>query len=268
MAIHPTAIVHQDAVIGENVEIGPYSVIEQDVKIGDNCYIDAHVKISRYTTMGDRCRVYYGALVGEEPQDHRFYPGIVSYTEIGSDTVIREYATIHRPPFEEQKTVIGNHCLLMGFVHIAHDVVLADHVTIANNSILAGHIQVEEGAVISGHVLIHQFCKIGKLAMVGPDIKIIQDVPPFCLVGDNGFVYGPNVVGLRRAGMTGEQRKSIRSAIKTFFFKGLSANNACEEIEKEAPTPEVNHFVNFVKASTRGILPGKPSKNTSTKEDN
>lgn len=268
MAIHATAIVHPEAVIGENVEIGPYSVVEQDVTIGDNCYIDAHVKISRYTTMGDRCRVYYGALVGEEPQDHRFYPGIVSYTEIGSDTVIREYVTVHRPPFEEQKTVIGNHCLLMGFVHIAHDVVLADHVTIANNTILAGHIQVEEGAVISGHVLIHQFCKIGRLAMVGPDIKVIQDIPPYCLVGDNGFVYGPNVVGLRRAGMTRSQRKAIRSAIKTFFFKDLNANNACAEIEENDPTAEVSHFVNFIKASTRGILPGKPAKASVTKEDN
>ena len=268
MTIHPTAIIHPEAIIGANAEIGPYSIIEQDVKIGDNCFIDAHVKISRYTTMGDRCRVYYGALVGEEPQDHRFYPGIVSYTEIGSDTVIREYATIHRPPFEEQKTIIGNHCLIMGFVHIAHDVVLADHVTIANNSILAGHIQVEEGAVISGHVLIHQFCKIGRLAMVGPSLKIIQDVPPYCLVGDNGFVYGPNVVGLRRAGLTGVQRKSIRSAIKTFFFKDLNTNNACAEIESADSTPEVELFINFIKASTRGILPGKPSKSTSAKEDN
>jgi UDP-N-acetylglucosamine acyltransferase len=260
MAIHPTAIVHPEAIIGENVEIGPYSVIEKDVKIGDNCSIDAHVKISRYTTMGDRCRVYFGALVGEEPQDHRFYPGIVSYTEIGSDTVIREYVTIHRPPFEEQKTVIGNHCLLMGFVHIAHDVVLADHVTIANNTILAGHIHVEDGAVISGHVLIHQFCKIGKLAMVGPGIKITQDVPPFCLVGDKGVVFGPNVVGLRRAGLTSDQRNAIRNAIKTLFFKGLNTKNACTEIEAGVSTPEVEHFIAFIKASTRGILPGKESK--------
>ena len=267
MAIHATAIIHPEAIIGQNVEIGPYSVIEQDVTIGDNCYIDAHVKISRYTTMGDRCRIYYGALVGEEPQDHRFYAGIVSYTEIGSDTVVREYVTIHRPPFEEQKTIVGNHCLLMGFVHIAHDVVLADHVTIANNTILAGHIQVEEGAVISGHVMIHQFCKIGKLAMVGPGLKIIQDIPPFCLVGDNGYVFGPNVVGLRRAGLTGIQRKSIRSAIKTFFFKEMNSNNACEVIEKMEKTQEVDHFVDFIKASTRGILPGRPSKTKKHKED-
>ena len=268
MSIHPTAVVHPKAIIGKNVEIGPYSVIEEDVKIGDNCYIDAHVKISRYTTMGDRCRVYYGALVGEEPQDHRFYPGIVSYTEIGSDTVIREYVTIHRPPFEEQKTIIGNHCLLMGFVHIAHDVVLADHVTIANNTILAGHIQVEDGAVISGHVMIHQFCKIGKLAMVGPGLKIVQDIPPFCLVGDDGYVFGPNVVGLRRAGFNGEQRKAIRAAIKTFFFKDLNAKNACSEIESGETTPEVEHFTSFIKASTRGIMPGKPGRTSANSEQN
>lgn len=267
MAIHPTAIVSPEAKIGENVEIGPYSVIEKDVVIGDNCYIDAHVKVCQYTTVGDRTRIYYGALVGAEPQDHRFYPGILSFTEIGSDTVIREYVTIHRPPFEEQKTVVGNHCLLMGFVHIAHDVVLSDHVTIANNSILAGHILVEDGAVISGHVLIHQFCKIGSLAMISADIKITQDVPPFCMVTDAGYINGPNVVGLRRAGMGSDQRTAIRKAIKTFFFKDLNSKNACKEIEATEMTPEVDHFVRFVKASTRGLLPGNPRLKSKSKED-
>ncbi|MGN0870629.1 MAG: acyl-[acyl-carrier-protein]--UDP-N-acetylglucosamine O-acyltransferase, partial [Victivallales bacterium] len=142
MAIHPTAVVSPNAEIGKNVEIGPYAVIDDDVRIGDDCFIDAHVKIGQYTTIGPRCRIYFGAFVGAEPQDHRFYKGIQSYTEIGSDTVIREYVTIHRPPFEFLKTTIGNHVLLMAFVHIGHDVIIGDRVTIANNTALSGHVQV------------------------------------------------------------------------------------------------------------------------------
>ena len=149
MAIHPTAVVSPKAEIGKDVEIGPYSVIEDDVKIGDNCYIDAHVKIGQYTTLGPRCRVYFGTYIGE-PQDHRFYRGIRSYVEIGADTVLREYVTVHRPPFEFLKTVIGDHVLLQAFVHVAHDCILGDRVTISNHTALSGHVQVGVGAVISG----------------------------------------------------------------------------------------------------------------------
>ena len=164
MAIHPTAIVSPKAEIGKNVEIGPYTVIEDDVKIGDDCYIDAHVKIGQYTTIGPRCRIYFGVYIGE-PQDHRFYRGIRSFVEIGADTVLREYVTVHRPPFEFLKTVIGDHVLLQAFVHIAHDCMLSDRVTISNHTALSGHCQVGPGAVISGYVLAHQFTRIGALAM-------------------------------------------------------------------------------------------------------
>ncbi len=258
MAIHPTAVVSPKAEIGNNVEIGPYSVIESDVKIGDNTFIDAHVKIARFTTIGPRCRIYYGALVGEEPQDHRFYKGLVSSTEIGSDTVIREYVTIHRPPFESFKTVIGNHVLLMGFVHVAHDVIIGDRVTIANHTALTGHVQVGSGAVLSGYVKIHQFCRIGALAMIGAGCLIGQDVPPFCMLRETNFITGPNTIGLRRAGMGNDQRMAIKHAIKTFFFHGLNAKNAIETLEKEGLTPETQMFVSFIKASNRGIMPGNP----------
>ena len=218
MAIHPTAVVSPNAEIGKNVEIGPYAIIDDDVRIGDDCFIDAHVKIGQYTTIGPRCRIYFGAFVGAEPQDHRFYKGIQSYTEIGSDTVIREYVTIHRPPFEFLKTTIGNHVLLMAFVHLGHDVIIGDRVTIANNTALSGHVQVGPGAVISGFVLVHQFCRIGSLAMIGPTARIGQDIPPFCMLRETNFITGPNTIGLRRAGMSNEQRLAIRKAIRTFFF--------------------------------------------------
>ena len=259
MAIHPTAVVSPNAEIGKNVEIGPYAVIDDDVRIGDDCFIDAHVKIGQYTTIGPRCRIYFGAFVGAEPQDHRFYKGIQSYTEIGSDTVIREYVTIHRPPFEFLKTTIGNHVLLMAFVHIGHDVIIGDRVTIANNTALSGHVQVGQGAVFSGCVLVHQFCRIGALAMVGPGAHVGQDIPPFCMLRESNVITGPNTIGLRRAGMSNEQRLAIRRAIRTFFFDGLNAKNALEQIERgENVLPEVHMFVNFIKESHRGIMPGNP----------
>ena len=259
MAIHPTAVVSPNAEIGKNVEIGPYAVIDDDVRIGDDCFIDAHVKIGQYTTIGPRCRIYFGAFVGAEPQDHRFSKGIQSYTEIGSDTVIREYVTIHRPPFEFLKTTIGNHVLLMAFVHIGHDVIIGDRVTIANNTALSGHVQVGQGAVFSGCVLVHQFCRIGALAMVGPGAHVGQDIPPFCMLRESNVITGPNTIGLRRAGMSNEQRLAIRRAIRTFFFEGLNAKNALEQIERgENVLPEVHMFVNFIKESHRGIMPGNP----------
>ena len=259
MAIHPTAVVSPNAEIGKNVEIGPYAVIDDDVRIGDDCFIDAHVKIGQYTTIGPRCRIYFGAFVGAVPQDHRFYKGIQSYTEIGSDTVIREYVTIHRPPFEFLKTTIGNHVLLMAFVHIGHDVIIGDRVTIANNTALSGHVQVGQGAVFSGCVLVHQFCRIGALAMVGPGAHVGQDIPPFCMLRESNVITGPNTIGLRRAGMSNEQRLAIRRAIRTFFFEGLNAKNALEQIERgENVLPEVHMFVNFIKESHRGIMPGNP----------
>ena len=256
--IHPTAVVSDDARIGKNVRIGAYAIIEDNTIIGDDCYIDSHVKIARYTTLGNSCRVYYGALVGEEPQDHRFTEGLVSYTEIGNHTVIREYVTIHRPPFEGIKTIIGNHVLLMAFVHIAHDVVIEDNVTIANHTALTGHVHVENGAVISGYVKIHQFCRIGSLAMIAPDSLIFQDVPPFCMLREQGFISGINSVGLRRANFSTEQRANIKKAFKIFFFSGLNSSNACKKILETINTPETQQFCNFVKATKRGIIPGNP----------
>ncbi len=257
--IHPTAIVSPKAELGKNVEVGPYAVIEDDVKIGDDTYIDAHVKICQYTTIGPRCRIYFGALVGAEPQDHRFYKGIRSFCEIGADTVIREYVTIHRPPFEFLKTKVGNGTLLMAFVHVAHDVIIGDHVTIANHTAITGHVQIGDGAVLSGYAKIHQFCRIGQLAMIGVGCLISQDIPPFCMLREFNAITGPNTIGLRRAGFKNEQRFALRKAIKTFFFEKLNSKNAIEQIEhSDFYTPEVRMFCDFIKETKRGIMPGNP----------
>jgi UDP-N-acetylglucosamine acyltransferase len=258
MKIHPTAAISPDAKIGSNVEIGAFSVIEDHVEIGDNCYIDAHVKVARYTKVGQGCRFYYGALIGEEPQDHRFKKGIVSYTEIGAETVLREYVTIHRPPFPEQKTVVGSNTLLMAFVHVGHDACIGNHVTVANHTAISGHVHIEDGAVLSGYVLIHQFCRIGSLAMIGGRTIITQDIPPYCMLAENNCICGPNTIGLRRAGLAPERRAAVRRAIKIYFFRGLNSKNAFLEIAKAEMTPEVLQFVTFIQQTSRGIMNGDP----------
>ncbi len=255
-SIHPSAVIAPNAIIGKNVSIGPYAVIEADTVLGDDCFIDAHVKISRYTTLGPRCRVYFGALIGEEPQDHRFQPGVVSHTDIGSDTTLREYVTIHRSPFAEARTAVGSHSLLMAFVHVGHDAIIGNHVTIANHTAVSGHVQIMDGAVISGYVLIHQFVRIGQLAMLHGRTTVIQDIPPFCMLAENDYICGPNTVGLRRAGIDAARRTAIRRAIKIYFFRGLNSKNAFAEIEKEPATPETDCFVDFIRNTQRGITSG------------
>ena len=256
--IHSTAIIDPDARLGDNITVGPYTVIESGVEIGDNVFIDAHVKIARYTKIGARTRVYYGALIGEEPQDHRCCPGIVAPTLIGSDTVIREYVTIHRSPFEDAPTSVGDNTLLMAFVHLGHDARIGNRVTIANHTAVSGHVHIEDGAVISGYVKMHQFCRIGAIAMIGADTIITQDVPPYCMMPENNFICGPNTIGLRRNGLVSDARAAIRRAVKCFFFKGLNAKNAVCEIKKEKLTPEVEHFIKFVTSTERGIMSGDP----------
>lgn len=258
--IHPTAVIASDAVIGNGAIVGPYSIVESDCVIGENCWIDGHVKIGRYTTIGAGSRIYFGAVVGDDPQDHRFKPGTVAYTRIGERTTIREYVTIHRSPFENGLTSVGDDTLLMAFVHAGHDVKIGNRVTVANQTAFSGHVIVEDGAVFSGYVLIHQFCRIGALAMVGGRTIIRQDIPPYCMVAENEHICGPNVVGLRRAGFDDDRRLQIRKAIKDYFFHGFNASNALEKILSDYPNnDDIIHFVDFIRHTERGIMPGDPT---------
>ena len=258
--IHPTAIIDPGARLGQNVSVGPYSVIEADCHIGDNVWIDTHVKIARYTSIGSGSRIYKGALVGEEPQDHRFKVGVVSRTEIGANVTLREYVTIHRSPFEGGITSVGEGTLLMAFCHVGHDAQIGNYVTAANHTAFSGHVIVEDRAVLSGYVLIHQFCRIGKLAMIGGRTIILQDVPPFCMLAENETVCGPNVVGLRRAGYESDRRLAIKNAIRSYFFRGLNGRNALDLIGASSPgNPDVEEFIRFIRASERGIMPGDPA---------
>ncbi len=258
MAIHPTAVIDPSARLGRDVEIGPYAVIEGDTEIGDNCFIDSFAKIARYTSVGADSRIYMGAYIGAEPQDHRFKPGIESRTIIGSGCTLREYVTIHRSPFERGITEVGDGTLLMAFVHVGHDARIGRFVTVANQTGISGHVVIEDQAVLSACILIHQFCRIGRLAMIGARAILNRDVPPFALLAENECIHGANIIGLRRAGIPEANRTAIREAIRTYFFRGLNGINALKEIESGNPLPEIRHFADFIRQSTRGMMPGDP----------
>ncbi|SJZ47410.1 acyl-ACP--UDP-N-acetylglucosamine O-acyltransferase [Selenihalanaerobacter shriftii] len=253
--IHETAVVHSDAEIGKDVEIGPYSVIGENVKIGEGTEIGAHVVIDGWTEIGKNNKLFTGASIGLEPQDLKYH-GEESYLTIGDDNTIREYVTIHRGTEEGgRETKIGNDNLLMAYCHVAHDCQLGDNIIMSNAVNLAGHIMIEDSAVISGLTGIHQFVRIGKMAMVGAHSKVVKDVPPYILVdGHPATVNGINVIGLRRNGITPELRKEIKTAYKYLYRSSLNISQAIEKMDQELDSsPEIEHFLRFLRNAQRGI---------------
>jgi len=258
MKIHPTAIVHPKANIGDDVEIGPFSIIGENIIINRGTKIGAHVTLNGWTTIGKNCVIHMGCVIGHEPQIKN-YEEKESYVIIGDNNIIREYVTIHRGWKEKEKTIIGNDNYIMANAHIAHNCEVGSGVIITNYAALTGHVVVEDKAVISGFVGIHQFCRIGTYAMVGGFLKIVQDVPPYMLVdGTPAIVYGINAVGLRRAGFAKEIRTNLKTAYKILYRSGLNTSQALEKIEKELPTSqEITYLINFIKESKRGICGGR-----------
>ena len=252
--IHPTAVISESAKLGKNVTIGPYCVIGDEVEIGDGSIIGPHAVIDRWTTLGKECRVFQFASVGAEPQDLKF-KGEQSWTIIGDRTTIREGATIHRATGEGNETRIGSDCLLMAYVHIAHNCTLGNRVIMSNLASCSGHAMVEDRVVIGGMAGVHQFVKIGRNAMVGGMSKLVQDVVPYTLVdGHPAKVVGLNNVGISRAGIPLESRRLIKQAYKILYRSGLSLPEAIAVIEQEVDScDEVEHFLRFLRNAERGI---------------
>ncbi|MBR2518883.1 MAG: acyl-ACP--UDP-N-acetylglucosamine O-acyltransferase [Selenomonadaceae bacterium] len=252
--IHPTAIVSPSARLGENVTIGPYCVIGDEVEIGEGSVIGPHAVIEKWTSLGKDCRVYQFASVGAAPQDLKF-KGERSYTVIGDRTTIREGATIHRATGEGNGTQIGNDCLLMAYIHVAHNCTLGNHVIMSNLASCAGHAIVEDRVVIGGMAGVHQFVKIGRNAMVGGMSKLVQDVVPYTIVdGHPAKVVGLNNVGISRAGIPLESRRLIKKAYRILYRSGLNLAEAIAVIEQEVDScEEVEHFLRFLRNAERGI---------------
>jgi len=213
--IHSSAIVARDAKLGAGVKIGPCAVIEEDVALGEGCEIAAHAVIKRHTRMGARNRVAEHAVIGGDPQDLKFRPECLSFTELGDDNHMREGVTIHRGSRDGGRTRIGNGCFLMAYAHVAHDCVVGNQVVMVNNAGISGEAMVQDGAFLSGFVGVHQFCRVGRLAMIGGLTKLVQDALPFCITdGNPGRARGLNLTGLRRGGFSREEIAALKDAYR------------------------------------------------------
>jgi UDP-N-acetylglucosamine acyltransferase len=254
MQIHSSAIVSPKAKLATGVSVGPFSIIGDNVIIGADTKIGAHCVVEGNTTIGRNCEIFTGAVVGSRPQDLKF-KGEKVFLEIGDNNIIREYCTLNPGTGEGSKTTIGNDNLLMAYSHIAHDCQVGNECVLANNATLAGYVTIEDKVVIGGIVAIHQFVRVGMLAIIGGCSKVAQDIPPFSTCdGHPARVYGLNLIGLRRKGISKDAIKQIDQAFKIFFNSGLSVKHALERVEKELDkTEEITYLVNFAKNSKRGL---------------
>lgn len=254
--IHPNAIIDPKAEIGEGVEIGPYSIIEQDVIIGQGTKIGPHVIIREGTRIGERCQIYQFASIGEAPQALA-YQGEKTYLIIGDHNVIREFVTLHRGTLKGGgKTVIGNNNYFMAYSHVAHDCVIGNQVILANGATLAGHILIEDYAIIGGLSAIHQFCRVGTYAFISGLTGVTLDIPPFMLAsGNRAKLYGLNSVGLKRHKFPEETIKALKKAYRIIFRSGLTLENAMRKVQEDEifKIPEVQHLIDFIQHSKRGI---------------
>jgi UDP-N-acetylglucosamine acyltransferase len=267
MLIASTARVHPAAAIGPGSRVGEYCVVEEDVRIGSNCVLEPYVYVKRWTTMGDGNEISAGTVLGSDPLDKNF-SGERSYLRIGSNNRIREHYTISRGTQPESATTIGDGNYIMTSGHIAHNCAIGNHTVIASCALVAGHVEIEDRAFLSGGVVVHQYSKIGRLAMIGGNTRVNLDVPPFFLYsGFNVEANGLNLVGLRRAGFSHERVSALKRAYRILYRSGLKLEEALERIEGEVDDENARHLVAFVRASKRGIcrpksadrMPGIPA---------
>jgi UDP-N-acetylglucosamine acyltransferase len=252
--VSETARVDPAAVIGARTEVGEFCVIERDVTIGADCLLEPYVYVKRWTTMGDRNEISAGTALGTDPLDKNFNRVHRSYLRMGNGNIIREHYTISRGTQPESETVIGDENYIMTSGHIAHNCVIGSRTVIASCALIAGYAEVEDQAFISGGVVVHQYSKIGRLAMVGGNTRVNSDVPPFFLY--SGFdveAKGLNMVGLKRAGFSLDEVSVLKKAYKLLYRSGLQLEEALAKMESELGGGHVEHLVNFIRASKRGI---------------
>ncbi len=253
----PLAYVHPESNVAENVVIEPFVTIDKDVMIGEGTRIGSNVTILPGTRIGKNCIIFPGAVIGAIPQDLKFR-GEYSTVEIGSNTTIREFVTIHRGTVAKGKTVVGNNCLLMAYVHVAHDCTIGNNVILVNNTQLAGEVVIDEWAILAGMVAVHQFVHIGSHVMIAGGSLVRKDVPPFIKAGREPLSYeGINSIGLRRRNFSNEKIRELQDIYRYIYQKGLNTSQAVEIIEAEMPaSPERDDILLFIKDSKRGIIRG------------
>ncbi len=253
--IHPTAIVEPGAKIGQNVTIEAYAVVKSSVTLKDNVVIKSFVYVDGNTTIGEGTVIWPSASIGTKTQDLKFQ-GEKTYVEIGKNCEIREFVTINSSCQEGSTVKVGDNCLLMAYCHVAHNCEIGNNVIMANGAMLAGHVIVEDFVIIGGMTPIHQFCRVGRNAMVGGLSRITHDIPPYTIGAGSPYkIGGLNIVGLKRRGFSFEERKSLYQSFKITYRMGLSFSDALDLIEKQVPLNQhVAHWLFFCRTSKRGLI--------------
>jgi UDP-N-acetylglucosamine acyltransferase len=253
--IHPSAIVDGRAEIGAGTIVGPYCVIGAEVALGQDCWLQHHVTLSGPTRAGARNKFYAYCSIGQQTQDLK-YQGEPTYLDIGDENTFREFVTINRSTTSEGKTRVGSRGNFLAYSHIGHDCTVGDEVVFSNNATLAGHVQMGNHAVMGGLTAVHQFCRIGRFAIMGGCSKIVQDVPPFMIAdGNPAEIRGVNLVGLERQGFTPESVKWIKEAFRLIYRSKYNTRQAMEAIRKELPqNEEITQIIEFIGQSERGII--------------
>jgi UDP-N-acetylglucosamine acyltransferase len=253
----PLAYVHPQAKVAKNVVIEPFVNIERNVEIGEGTWIGSNVTIMEGARIGKNCKIFPGAVISAVPQDLKF-DGEDTLAVIGDNTTIREFVTINRGTKANMETVVGSNCLLMAYVHVAHDCIVGNNVILANAATLAGHVEVDDFAIIGGLSAVHQFVTIGKHTMISGGSLVRKDVPPFTKAARDPLAYvGINSIGLRRRGFTSEQISLIQEVYRLLYLKGMNITQSVEVVEKEVPaTAERDEIVTFVNKSKRGVMRG------------
>jgi len=255
--IQPLAYVHPQAKVANNVIIDPFVTIEKNVEIGEGTWIGHHATIMEGARIGKNCRIFPGAVISAIPQDLKF-DGEETTVHIGNNTTIREFVTVNRGTKASYKTVIGDNCLLMAYVHVAHDCVIGNNVILANAATLAGHIEIDDYAIVGGLAAVHQFVKIGAHSMISGGGMARKDIPPYTKAAREPLSYvGINSIGLRRRGFTNEQISQIQDIYRIIYRKNYNVSQAVNIIEADVPaTPERDEILTFISRSARGIMKG------------
>ncbi len=251
MKAHSTAIISPQAHIADDVVIGPYTVVEEGVVIGQGCRIASNAYICAHTSIGARCTIHMGACLGGEPQD-LVYKGERTALIVGNNNVFREHVTVHRGTEAGTSTIIGDNNYFMCLSHIAHNCRIGNHVVVCNNTLLAGYVEIEDMAFISAACLIHQFVRVGTLAMIGGGVRLNKDFPPYMSTLNDNTVTAYNIIGLKRAGIDAATRAAIKQAHRTLYREGLNTQHAIEKLMSGTNNAAVDRIVQFITMSKRG----------------
>jgi len=250
--IHPTAIVHAEAQLDPTVEVGPYSIIDAHVVLGAGCRVGPHVYLTGHTKIGANNIFHAGCVIGDAPQDLK-YKDAPTRLRIGDNNVFREQVTVHRSNKLEEDTVVGSNNFLMGNSHVAHNCTLGDHIILANGALLAGHVTIDDRVFISGNCMVHQFVRVGTLALMQGGARISKDLPPFTIARGANGICGLNTIGLRRAGIKADERLELKKLYHALFRSGKNLSAAVTEAKFFFTSPSAKILLNFLAASKRGV---------------